>query len=168
MDSRTAAGGQGLVVLEALRAAQEGAGLPEVRQAADAAIDGVSVVASVDTLHYLWKGGRVPRIAHAATSLLRIKPVLVMRHGEVRTVARPRTARRAMRRVVDLVRQRARPGLPIAAMVMHADAPARAAQLRGLVEAELRPESLSVAEFSPVLGAHVGPGMLGVAFWQRG
>ena len=82
VDSQTAAGGEGLVVLEALREAEEGGGLREVREAAQGAMRSVTVIAFVDTLYYLWKGGRVPRIAHAATSLLQIKPVFELTHGQ--------------------------------------------------------------------------------------
>ena len=165
VDSQTAAGGEGLVVLEALREAEEGGDLREVRDAAQGAMRRVTVIAFVDTLYYLWKGGRVPRIAHAATSLLQIKPVFELTHGEVRTVARPRTTKRAMRRIVDMMHRRATPGRRLHAMVIHADAKEQAGQLRGLIEADFRLERLSVSEFTPVMGAHVGPGMLGVAFW---
>ena len=66
LDSESAVGGQGLIALEALRAAESGgAGLAEVVSTARHVIDRVRVVAFLDTLYYLWKGGRVPMIAHA-------------------------------------------------------------------------------------------------------
>ena len=164
LDSESAAGGQGLIALEAWRAARDGGGLDEVDAAAREVIHRVRVVAFVDTLYYLWKGGRVPRIAHAGTSLLRIKPLFELARGEVRTVARPRTQRRAMARLLDLVAEGAQ-GRPVHATVMHADALEAAEELRQQLDAMLPCEELFVSEFTPVMGAHIGPGLVGIAYW---
>jgi DegV family protein with EDD domain len=84
MDTRTAAGAEGLVVLAAARAAAMGAALPQVKQAAQRVIYGVELIAFLDTLHYLWKGGRIPRVAAWAGSILQLKPLMsliVERYG---------------------------------------------------------------------------------------
>ena len=164
LDTRSAAGGEGLVALEAWRAAQEGHSLPQVAAAAEGVIAKVQLLAFVDTLYYLWKGGRVPRIAHTGSSLLGIKPLFELTQGEIRTVARPRTHKRALRRLVELMRERAEQGR-VHATVMHADAASAAEELRQQVETEFSCEELFVSEFTPAIGAHIGPGMLGVAFW---
>ena len=164
LGSESAAGGQGLIALEAWRTSRDGGGLEEVVAAARRVIHKVRVVAFLDTLYYLWKGGRVPRIAHAGTSLLGIKPVFEMVRGEVRTVARPRTQRRAMTRLLELVNEGVERG-PLHATVMHADAPEAAEELRQRLEAMHPCEELFVSEFTPVLGAHIGPGLLGIAYW---
>lgn len=165
LDSESAVGGQGLITLEALRAAQRGgAGLGEVVSAARHVIARVRVVAFLDTLYYLWKGGRVPMIAHAGTALLKIKPVFEMVRGEVKTVARPRTGRRAASRLLDLISDGAR-GHPVHATVMHADAPDAAEELKQRIQAALPCGELYVSELTPVMGAHIGPGLLGVAYW---
>ncbi len=167
VDSESAVGGQGLVALEALRAAARGgAGLGEVVSAARRVVARVRVVAFVDTLYYLWKGGRVPMIAHAGAALLRIKPVFEMARGEVRTVARPRTGSRAASRLLKLVREGAR-GRPVHATVMHADTPEAAEALKSRVEAALPCVELHVSELTPVMGAHIGPGLLGIAYWTN-
>ena len=165
LDSESAVGGQGLIALEALRAARRsGAELGEVVSAARHVIGRVRVVAFVDTLYYLWRGGRVPMIAHAGTALLKIKPVFEMVRGEVRTVARPRTGRRAAARLLDLIRDGAG-GRPVHATVMHADALDAAEELKGRIEAILPCGELYVSSLTPVMGAHIGPGLLGVAYW---
>ena len=164
LDSESAAGGQGLITLEALRAARKGgAGLGEVVSAARHVIDRVRVVAFLDTLYYLWKGGRVPMIAHAGAALLKIKPVFEMVRGEVRIVARPRTGRRAASRLLDMIGDGAG-GRPVHATVMHADAPDAAEDLKKRIEATLPCGEMYVSELTPVMGAHLGPGLLGVAY----
>lgn len=166
IDSQSAAGGEGLIALEAWRAAAAGGGLDEVTAAAQQAIERVRLLAFLDTLYYLWKGGRVPAIAHAGASLLRLKPLFELRKGQVQTVARPRTHRRAMRRLLELMLDRVGAG-PVHATVMHADAPEAAEELRQRVAAQFQCEELFVSEFTPVMGAHTGPGLVGVAFWSR-
>ena len=167
VDSGSAAGGEGLIALEAWRAAQRGESLDGVVAAAEAVIPKVSILAYVDTLHYLWKGGRVQRLAYAGTSLLRIKPVFELSQGEVRNVARPRTGRRAAERLVELMRRRVGSGR-LHATVMHADVEEAAEALQQRIGAEFPCDELYVSEFSPVMGAHTGPGLLGVAFWSEG
>ena len=167
LDSESAAGGEGLIALQALRAARNGDGLGDVTAVANEVIPRIRLLAFLDTLYYLWKGGRVPRIAHTGTSLFRIKPLFELKHGEVSTIARPRTHKRAVKRLLELMRERTTQSGPIHATVMHADALEAAEELRGKVEAEFQCEDLFVSEFTPVMGAHIGPGLLGIAFWSN-
>ena len=163
LDTETAAGGEGLVAVEAWRTAENSGGLAEVLATAQSVIPRVKLLACVDTLHYLRKSGRVPAIAQAGASLLRIKPIFELAQGSVRTVARPRTHRRAVRRLVELMRERVEPGR-VHATVMHADAADEAEDLKRQVEAEFSCQELFISEFTPVMGAHIGPRLLGVAF----
>ncbi len=165
LDTGSAAGGEGLIALEACRSANRGAGLDEVASAVESVITGVRLMAFVDTLYYLWKGGRVSKIAHAGTSLLKIKPLFELSQGQVRTLARPRTHRRAMNRLVELMRQRAAAGR-LHATIMHADSAGPAEELRAQIAAEFDYEELFVSEFTPVMGVHIGPGLLGIAYWN--
>ena len=166
VDTGSAAGGEGLIALEAWRAARQGSGLQAVSAAAQNVMPRVRLLAFVDTLYYLWKGGRVPMIAHAGTSVLRIKPLFELAQGQVRPVARPRTRRRAMSRLLELMRERTEPSR-VHAAVLHADAAGAAEELRQRVEAEFQCEELFISEFTPVMGAHIGPGLVGVAFWSE-
>ena len=163
LDTETAAGGEGLVAVEAWRTAARGGGLAEAVATARSVIPRVKLLAMVDTLDYLRKSGRVPAIAQVGATLLRIKPIFELVQGDVHTVARPRTRGRAVRRLVELMRERAEPGR-VHATVMHADAADAAEELKRQVEAELTCEELYISEFTPVMGAHIGPRLLGVAF----
>jgi DegV family protein with EDD domain len=163
VDSGSAAAGEALVALAALRAASQAKSLALVETAAREVIPKVRLLAYLDTLYYLWKGGRVPGIAYAGVSLLDLKPLFEMAQGEVKNLARPRTARRAMYRLVELMRDRV--GLNrIYVGVMHAGATDAAEELRRVVAEEFDCAQLFVTEFSPVMGAHTGPGLLGLAF----
>lgn len=163
VDSGSAAAGEALVALASLRTASEGKGLAEVEAAARKAVPKVRLLAYLDTLYYLWKGGRVPGIAYASVSLLDLKPLFEMAQGEVKNLARPRTARRATRRLIEMMGDRiGRARVHVG--VMHAGAPAAAEALRRMVADEFDCAQLFVTEFSPVMGAHTGPGLLGLAF----
>jgi DegV family protein with EDD domain len=166
LDSGSAAGGEGLIAVEALGVAGQGVDLGEVVKAARQVAERVSLVAFLDTLYYVWKGGRVPRIAYAGASLLGLKPMFELTGGGVNAIGRPRTRARALRRLVEAMRKRVG-DLPVHACVMHGDCPSDAEELRGVLESEFECLELYVSEFTPVMGAHTGPGLLGLAFWAQ-
>jgi len=166
LDSGSAAGGEGLIALEALRAANQGLDLVEVVKIARQITEKVSLVAFLDTLYYVWKGGRVPRLAYAGASLLGLKPMFELASGEVHAIGRPRTRARAMRRLVEAMRTRVG-DRPLHVSVMHGDCPEDAEELRHALECEFDCEELYISEFTPVMGAHTGPGLLGLAFWAQ-
>ena len=165
MDSYTAVGAQGLIAWQSLKATASGAGLDDVYQAALTVRRRVRLLAYVDTLYYLWKGGRVPGLAHLATSLLRLKPIFELEASGITQVARPRTAAHAVSKVVNLMKERVGEG-PLHAMVMHAQAEEQANSLSSQITSEFECEELFESEFTPVMGSHIGPGMVGVAFWS--
>ena len=165
VDSQTAVGAQGLIAWQALKVASTGSALDDVHDAAMDVRQRVRLLAYVDTLYYLWKGGRVPGLAHLATSLLQLKPIFELEMSNISQVARPRTASHAVSKVVTLMKERVGEGR-LHAMVMHAQAPEQADTLSSLIACEFECEELFVSEFTPVMGAHIGPGMVGVAFWS--
>jgi len=164
LDSGTAAAAQGLVVLSAAREAGRGSGLAEVTERARQVAAGVRLVAMVDTLDYLVRGGHVPRAAAWASSLFRIKPILTLNDGDVHPLARIRTAPRAIDRMLAILEERAFKR-PLHVAVMHADALENALALKERIAAAFIPAELFITEFTPVMGAHIGPGLIGVAFY---
>ena len=165
MDSLTAVGAQGLIAWQSLKLAETGADIDDVQRAALQVRERVRLLAYVDTLYYLWKGGRVPGLAHLATSLLQLKPIFELEMSSVTQVARPRTVAHAVSKVVALMKKRVGEG-PLHAMVMHAQAPEQANSLSSQIACEFECDELFESEFTPVMGAHIGPGMVGVAFWS--
>ena len=160
VDSATACGGEGLVVLAAAAAARGGADGAAVAEHARQARAALKMWFSIDTLEYLRRGGRIAGAQAWLGSALRIKPILTV-EAEITPVERVRTSRRAFERMVDLLRERAEAGAD-AWMVQHIQAPAEAEELarRGTALFGVPPRVIS--EIGPVIGTHVGPGLLGV------
>jgi len=164
LDCGTAAAAQGLVVLAAARAAASGWSLGEVVEKAKRVAERVHLVAMVDTLHYLVRGGHVPKAAAWASSLFRIKPLLTLSDGDVRPLAKTRTTARAITRMLKAMKQMVIKGLPLHVAVMHADALDNAELLKEQIVSRFDCSELFITEFTPVMGAHIGPGLIGVAF----
>ncbi|MCH7607687.1 MAG: DegV family protein [Chloroflexi bacterium] len=161
IDTHTAGGAQGLVALAAARAAAGGS-KADVIEAVNRGIAGVAMFGYLDSLRYLWRNGRVPRIAMWLGELVGVKPILSLVDGSIGLIERPRTRRRAMDRLVALAAAHLG-GARGRIAVMHANAPERAEELAERLRAELGPAELFVTEFTPVIGAHVGPGLVGCA-----
>ena len=168
LDSKTAAAAQGLVVLAAARAAASGKSLTEVVEATKSVIQRVHLLGMLDTLHYLVKGGHVPKAAALAGSLLKIKPIFTITEGEAHPVTNPRTVPGGMKRMLQVMEQKIVKGQPLHAAVMHADALDRATELRNQLSSRFDCAELFITEFTPVMGAHTGPGVIGVAFYSEG
>lgn len=162
VDTETAAAAEGLIALEAARLAGGGAGAEQVLAAVNRRIRDVWFVGYLDTLYYLWRGGRMPRVAMWLGKMLDVKPVLDLRASHIGMVARPRGTSRAMDRVVQLVTERLAGAKPRIAVV-HANALEQAHALAERLERELRPSEIFISEFTPVIGAHTGPGLVGCA-----
>jgi len=166
VDCRSAAMGQGFIVLEAARAAEKGASVEEVLARIEELIPRVNVFATLDTLEYLHRGGRIGAAAALVGSMLRINPILYIYEGHVGVLGVPRTRKRAIRRMVEIMEERVG-SRPVHAAVMHADSLEEAESLRQEVARRFHCLELYVTEFTPVMGAHAGPGVLGLAFWSE-
>jgi len=166
IDSGTATMGCGFVVLGAARAAAQGADLQGVVEAAHGIMKRVHVYGVLDSLHFVRRSGRVPAVAAIAGSLLDIHPLLYIKDSEAGMLEMQRTKRRAVRRLLDVVAEKAA-GQRIHAAVMHADAAEEAAALRQQLAARCDCSELLTTEFTPVLGSYAGPGLLAVAFYPE-
>ncbi len=166
LDCGTAAAAQGLVVLAAARAAASGKSLTEVVETARNIMPRVNLFATLDTLNYLVKGGRVPKAAAWASSLLQIKPIFTITEGEAHPVTNPRTTPGAMKRILKIMEQKIVKGQPFHVVVMHADALDRAIALRNRISSQFDCTELFITEFTPVMGVHTGPGLIGIAFYS--
>jgi fatty acid kinase fatty acid binding subunit len=148
------------VLLAAAAAARAGADGRAVSDRALRARERLQMWFSIDTLDFLRKGGRIGGAQAWLGSTLKIKPILTV-ESQITPVERVRTSRRAFERMVDLLRERARDGAD-AWMIQHIQAPAEAEQLVERGREIFNNEPVTVSEIGPVIGAHVGPGLLGV------
>jgi DegV family protein with EDD domain len=159
IDSATACGGEGLVALAAAAAARSGADGATVADHAREARAKLKMWFAIDTLEYLRRGGRIAGAQAWLGSALKIKPILTV-ESEITPVERVRTSRRAFEKMVDLLRSRSDDGAD-AWMVQHIQAPGQAQALAARGTEIFGVEPRVISEIGPVIGTHVGPGLLG-------
>lgn len=158
VDGRTGSGGLGCLVIVAAEAARDGAGAAEVAEAIESARAGLDIWFCLDTLEFLRKGGRIGAAQALVGSALRIKPVLTF-GTEIAPVGKVRTSRRALQRMEAYLEQlRARGATDW--IVQHAQAADDAAHLVTVGRGLFGGPPLFCTEVGPVLGAHLGRGML--------
>jgi len=122
------------------------------------------ILALLDTLKFLEMGGRIGRASAMLGSVLDVKPILGVTDGHVAALDRVRTRSRAIPRLVELLRR----DLPVERLaVMHAQAPEAAEAIRVQLGKELPDVSVETGEIGAVLGTHVGPGAVGLAYIKR-
>jgi DegV family protein with EDD domain len=160
VDSATTCAGLGIVAIAAANAAKAGADVAQVAEAGRAARAELKIWFALETLEYLRRGGRIGGAAAFLGSALKLKPILSI-ESEVLPVERIRTWGRAFERLVDYLQARHDAGCD-AWIVQHIQAPEQVERIveRGREIFGSEPEFVS--EVGPVLGAHAGPGMLGV------
>jgi DegV family protein with EDD domain len=159
-DSRTGAGGMGLMVLGAANAAEAGASAAEANERAEKVRSELKIWFAVDTLDYLRRGGRIGAARAWIGTTLKIKPILTL-EDEITPIERVRTRSRAFERLVDYARQRQEDGAD-AWVVQHVQDPENAARMVEACRAFFGKDPIFTSEVGPVIGAHVGPGLLGV------
>jgi len=159
VDSTVGAGALALVVLAASRPARAAADADAVLGTAREAIAAIRFWFAVDTLEYLRRGGRIGAAQAWLGGALKIKPILTLA-GEITPVERVRTSRRAFERMVGFMEERRADGADGWA-VQHIQAPDVATALVARGRAVFGSDPVFVSEVGPVIGAHVGPGLIG-------
>ncbi len=159
-DSRSGCGGMGLMALAAANAAERGANAAEANERAEALRNELKIWFAVDTLDYLRRGGRIGAARAWIGTTLKIKPILTL-EDEITPIERVRTRSRAFERMVDYARQRHEAGAD-AWVVQHVQDPENAQRLVDACKPIFGNEPVFTSEIGPVIGAHVGPGLLGV------
>jgi len=170
VDSRSAAMGAGFAVLAAARSAAAGADAATVARTAQEIADATRTFFVVDTLEHLRRGGRIGSAAAVLGSALAVKPVLHVRDGRVVPLEKVRTSARALNRLVQRAVEAAGQG-PVSVAVHHLAAAEKAERLAADIRDRLpQLRELHVSELGAAIGAHVGPGAVGIVvapFWQE-
>lgn len=167
VDSLSTSMSLGFPVLAAARAAAQGASLAECKIIAEQGCKNTGVLFAVNTLEFLHKGGRIGGAQAFLGTALNLKPILEVRDGRIEAVERVRTMNKAVDRLLELASERIGSRRPVSLAVLHAASPEAAETLlvraRSLFGVSDVSEAI-ISPVSPVLGVHVGPGTLGVAF----
>jgi DegV family protein with EDD domain len=161
IDSKSASMGIGMLCIEAVRRANEGADLDTIVAAVEDARGRGGLLFTVDTLEYLRKGGRIGGAQAMLGSMLSIKPVITVKDGAVEPVGKVRTRSKALRFVVDHVK-----GRPVESLcVLHAQAH-DVDDFIAMLEPIMPASKIVVGEIGPVVGVHTGPGTIGVTWLE--
>ena len=165
LDSSTACAGLGMLAMAAASVARAGGSAAEAAEAAQACRRDLKVWFAVDTLEFLRRGGRVGGAQAWLGSTLKIKPILSI-ESEILPIERVRTSKRTFERLIEYLTARHDNGCDTF-FIQHIHAPDQAERLveRGSEIYGREPEMVS--EIGPVIGAHVGPGLLGVSGMRR-
>ncbi|MDX6684211.1 MAG: fatty acid kinase fatty acid binding subunit, partial [Baekduia sp.] len=165
IDSRTACGGIGLCALAGAAAASTGADVDAVAARVNAAADTMKIWFAVDTLEFLKRGGRIGTAQAWLGGALKIKPILTI-DREITPVERVRTSSRAFERMVDYLKARHDDGAD-GWVVQHIQAAEQAEKLVERGREVFGTDPVFVSEIGPVIGTHVGPGLIGAGGLPR-
>jgi DegV family protein with EDD domain len=164
VDSMTTSMALGYQVLLAARAAARGANLAECKALVEQARHKTGVFFAVETLEYLHRGGRIHGGLHWIGTALNIKPIFEIHDGRAEVVEKVRTHKKALTRLLDLVEQRTTGRRPLYLATIHVNAMSQALEIMAKADERFHPIEHIMTEVSPVVGAHVGPGGIGLAF----
>ena len=167
-DSRTTVGGFGLIVLAAARAAAEGKDMAQVIKAASEVRDKVNCLLLFDTLSYLARSGRVGRGRALMGNMLSIKPIVEVppSTGVVEPVTRVRTRPKAIRHLMEIARQRSKPGDKIHFLVEHTVAAEEAEKLKQMLGEEFDCAEVLLCDTQPVAALITGPKNIMLSFYS--
>lgn len=163
-DSRACASTQGLVVLTAADAAAVGKGIDEVADVAEQVRQNTGGLMLLDTLRYIYRTGRMSKVAARIASIFNIRPVnRLTEEGTIENVGNARKRADGIRRLLDQIGREAETRA-LHFMLTHAAAPEMAEGFTVLLKQEYNCLSLLVSDYSPVMGYGAGPGALFVGF----
>jgi DegV family protein with EDD domain len=156
---------QGWMVIEAARAALAGKPLAEIVGLVKKMMPVTRMIQTADTLKYLYMGGRIGKAKHLIGSLLNIKPLIGMEDGEIVPLGQARSRVKAYEAMADMIEQAVGKLGKIKIAYVHAAAREEAEKIKALVEQRLMCVETLIAELSPALGVHTGPGTAGVCYF---
>ena len=167
VDSRSVSVGLGFQVLAGARAARSGAPLGEVLAVIHQVRAKAHVLFTVDTLEYLYRGGRIGGAARFFGSALKLKPLLTVEGGKVEALEKVRSRRKVVQRMLQVAEERLAGRRPAEMAVMDIAAAEEAEELLAVVRERFRPRRLFRALVAPVIGTHAGPGTLGIGWYPE-
>ena len=154
----------GFQALAIARAAQDGASIEDCQAIAEKARDNTGIYFAVDTLEFLHRGGRIGGAKRLMGTAMKVKPILSVQEGLVASIESVRTKRKAHLRVLEIIKNEIGDRSPIHLATLEANASEDANALLDLAQQEMDVVEVVRSQVSPVIGTHVGPGTVGLAY----
>lgn len=167
VDSRSSSMGLGFMALAAARAIRQGATLAEAAAIARKMVAGMKLMFVVDTLEFLHRGGRIGGANRLIGSMLSIKPVLHLEGGKIEPLAKVRTKKKALNYIMQVAEEDLAGKSNVHMAVINALAADESQQIYDQLKQKLNPAEILQAQLSPVIGAHVGPGAVGLVYYAE-
>jgi DegV family protein with EDD domain len=167
IDSETAAAAEGLIVLAAARAVDEDKPFSEVVAIAMRVKERVKFIGLLETIRFVYRTGRIPKVASEIGSMLSIKPILTGAGGQIHFAAAARNKQNGIKKMLQMMRNQINNTGPVHVAVMHAEALREAIKLKETVASEFNCVEIFITNFSPVMGYATGPGTLALAYYKE-
>lgn len=167
VDSRIASYGIAGPLLDGIRLARNGGDADAVLALWERELASQHAYFVLDTLEYLHRGGRIGGASAVFGALLQIKPILTVIDGKIELFEKVRTHRRAMERMLSKFDELASTGVPLQVGVVHSQRLDDATTLHDDLCAKYPNIRADIADLGPVVGAHTGPGVLALLYYQR-
>jgi DegV family protein with EDD domain len=167
-DSKSAAIAEGFITIQAARSARNGLDLDGVIQVAQETRKRVGIVVSFDTLEYLALGGRIGKAAYLLGNMIDIKPIIALdTEGFVEPIGKVLGNQKAIEAIIQYVDKTTAGHTRLTLALMDADAADRAEELKRITVDRLKPDDLIHTTITPVMGAHTGPGLIGLGYYYE-
>ena len=161
-DSGLASIAEGFLIMEVAKAIKKGLKIDEIVVLLEKIKEKIKIFATVDVLKYLYRSGRVPALKALLGSTLKIKPILTIQNGEVKLLAkivsRAASINYLCKQVIDLFKNQ----VPVRIAIIHALCEDVAQDIKKRLEKSINCFETMVTEVTPVIGAYVGPGLIGI------
>lgn len=166
IDSETATGSLGLIVLKLQEIANRGGSITHLLNAVREINSSVGMFGYLDKLYYAWRSGRIPKIAYMTSTMLGIKPIFHMLQNNISFASKVRTKKRGMEKLVSLVEHEAGDS-ELNILVLYGESRLDGLKLADLVQSRLNSKKVDLGRFNATTIAHSGPGILGVAYYDN-
>ena len=167
IDSQSTSMGLGWIALAAARAAEQGKSVEEVAQLSRDLVSKSRIIFVVDTLEYLHRGGRIGGAKRLMGSMLSMKPLLHLVDGRIEPLESVRTKKKAIAQMLDVIAKEIKDKKIVRMATVNALAMEEAAKIGEELQKRFNPVELLHVDMSPVIGTHVGPGTVGVAYYTE-
>jgi len=167
IDSKITVSGQAYLVQQACEMIEEGLTKQQIVDRLLSLREDIKAYFVVDSLEHLHRGGRISGVSAMLGTLLQVKPILTVKEGRLELFEKVRTRKKAFARVFELIRENTDPRKPLTISVVYTDSITDAQALEEQVKQEFPTATTYLSQLGPVIGTHVGPGMMGLLFYPH-